>query len=196
MENSLAKIHPELVPEWSGKNLPVTPDDVSYGSNKIYWWRGPCGHEWQTSVKARHAGEKCPVCANVRVLPGANDLETLRPELAAEWSERNAFSASEVTMESHKKVWWKGPCGHEWETEVRSRAKHGTGCPYCSGNKLLPGFNDLKTRCPEVAMEWSPRNKPLRPDMVTAFSNRRAWWKCHICGNEWYALISTRSGGR
>lgn len=195
MQNSLAKIHPELVPEWSDKNLPVTPEDVGYGSNKIYWWKGPCGHEWQTSVKARHAGEKCPICANVRVLPGVNDLETLRPALAKEWSGKNELSVSEVTIESHKKVWWKGPCGHEWEAEIRSRTKHGTGCPYCSGNKLLKGFNDLKTRFPEVAQEWSPRNKPLRPDMVTPFANRRVWWRCSTCGNEWYALISTRSGG-
>ncbi len=195
MKNSLAKIHPELISEWSEKNLPVRPDDVGYGSNRIYWWKGPCGHEWQTSVKARHAGEKCPVCANVRIVSGVNDLKTLQPELAAQWSDRNTLSASEVSAESHKKAWWKGPCGHEWEAEIRNRARNGTGCPYCSGRKLLPGFNDLKTRFPEVAAEWSQKNDPLKPDMVTAFSNRRVWWRCRTCGNEWYALISTRSGG-
>lgn len=35
MNNSLAKIHPELVLEWSEKNLPLMPDMVIYGSNKI-----------------------------------------------------------------------------------------------------------------------------------------------------------------
>ena len=195
MEKSLAKMHPELVPEWSAKNLPVMPDDVSYGSNKIYWWKGPCGHEWQTSVKARHAGEKCPICANARVIPGVNDLATVRSDLAKQWSDRNDMTAAEVTIESHRKAWWHGPCGHEWQSEIRSRAKHGTGCPYCSSRKLLPGFNDLKTRFPDVAAEWSERNDPLQPEMVTAFSNRRVWWKCSTCGNEWYALISTRSGG-
>ena len=58
MNNSLAEVHPELVSEWSEKNLPLTPDDITFGSNKKVWWRGACGHEWQTSVKARSNGEK------------------------------------------------------------------------------------------------------------------------------------------
>ena len=51
MENSLAKKHKELSKEWSDCNLPITPEEVSYGSNKKVWWRGRCGHEWEASVK-------------------------------------------------------------------------------------------------------------------------------------------------
>ena len=29
MNNSLAEVHPELVSEWSEKNLPLTPDDIT-----------------------------------------------------------------------------------------------------------------------------------------------------------------------
>ena len=36
MNNSLAEVHPELVSEWSEKNLPLTPDDITFGSNKKY----------------------------------------------------------------------------------------------------------------------------------------------------------------
>ncbi len=50
MNNSLAEVHPELVSEWSEKNLPLTPDDITFGSNKKVWWRGACGHEWQTTI--------------------------------------------------------------------------------------------------------------------------------------------------
>ncbi len=35
MSNSLAKVHPELISQWSDKNLPLTPDKITYGSNKI-----------------------------------------------------------------------------------------------------------------------------------------------------------------
>ena len=45
MSNSLAEVHPELVSEWSDKNLPLTPDDITFGSNKKVWWKGTCGHE-------------------------------------------------------------------------------------------------------------------------------------------------------
>ena len=50
MSNSLAAVHPELIAEWSEKNLPLTPDSITFGSNKKVWWKGACGHEWETSV--------------------------------------------------------------------------------------------------------------------------------------------------
>ena len=61
MNNSLAEAHPELVSEWSEKNLPLTPDDITFGSNKKVWWKGTCGHEWQTSVRSeeRRVGKEC-----------------------------------------------------------------------------------------------------------------------------------------
>ncbi len=34
MNNSLAEVHPELVSEWSEKNLTLTPDDITFSSNK------------------------------------------------------------------------------------------------------------------------------------------------------------------
>ena len=33
MSNSLAAVHPELIVEWSDRNLPPTPDSVTFGSN-------------------------------------------------------------------------------------------------------------------------------------------------------------------
>lgn len=30
---------------------------------------------------------------------------------------------------------------------------------------------------------------------IPFIANSKAWWKCKDCGNEWYTLISTRSGG-
>lgn len=59
MSNTLQSVHPELVSEWSDKNLPLTSDKITFGSNKRVWWKGSCGHEWQASVKARSGGEKC-----------------------------------------------------------------------------------------------------------------------------------------
>ena len=70
MSNSLASVHPELISEWSEKNLPLTPDKITFGSNKRVWWIGACGHEWETSVKARSKGEKCPICSGARVIEG------------------------------------------------------------------------------------------------------------------------------
>lgn len=104
MSNSLSKVHPELVPEWSEKNLPLTPETITFGSNKKVWWKAACGHEWQTSVKARSNGESCPICSGARVIAGINDLATIEPLLAKEWSEKNDIQPTEVSIGSHKKV--------------------------------------------------------------------------------------------
>ena len=194
MSNSLSAVHPELVAEWSDRNLPLTPDSITFGSNKKVWWKGACGHEWETSVKARSNGEKCPICSGARVVTGINDLSTLKPELASEWSEKNKIKPTEVSIGSHKKVIWKCKLGHKWIATVKSRTINKTGCPYCSHNKVLVGFNDLATLFPEVADEWSDRNENS-PTEVMAFANSKAWWKCRTCGYEWNTLISTRSGG-
>ena len=162
MSNILSEVHPELVAEWSDKNLPLTPDRITYGSNKVVWWKGACGHEWQTSVKARSNGENCPICSGARVIEGVNDLATLKPELADEWSSKNdPLKPTMVTTGSHKKVIWRDKYGHEWTATVKSRALNGTGCPYCSHNKILVGFNDLASQHPQIASEWSERNYPL-----------------------------------
>ena len=123
MNNSLAEVHPELVSEWSEKNLPLTPDDITFGSNKKVWWRGACGHEWQTSVKARSNGEKCPICSGARVIAGINDLATLEPLLVKQWSKKNKIKPTEVSIGSHKKVIWRCEKGHEWEAAVKSRTR-------------------------------------------------------------------------
>lgn len=39
MNNSLEEVCPELVPEWSEKNLSLTSDDITFGSNKKVWWK-------------------------------------------------------------------------------------------------------------------------------------------------------------
>ena len=195
MNNSLAEVHPELITEWSEKNLPLTPDDITFGSNKKVWWKGTCGHEWQTSVKARSNGEKCPICSGARVIAGINDLATLEPLLAKQWSEKNKKKPTEVSIGSHKKVIWRCEKGHEWEAAVKSRTINKTGCPYCSHNKVLAGFNDLATLLPDIAAEWSEKNLPLKPDEVNAKSRKNVWWRCGKCGNEWKSVINARVKG-
>lgn len=194
MKNSILEVNPELAEQFSEKNYPTTADDITYGSNKLVWWKGTCGHEWKASPKSRSCGENCPICSGSRVVKGINDLKTIYPELAKEWSDKNGeLKPTMVSVGSHKKVIWHGKCGHEWTATIKSRVG-GSGCPYCSHNMVLPGFNDLETFFPEVAAEWSERNLPLKPNMVTAFKNIKVWWKCKE-GHEWNTLISTRSGG-
>lgn len=192
MSNSLAAMRLELVREWSEKNLPLTPDKITYGSNKIVWWKAACGHEWQTSVKARSSGEKCPICSGARVVEGINDLATLKPELAQEWSEKNEIKPTEVSIGSHKKVIWKCRYGHEWKSVVYARIK-GIVCPVCADRAVLPGYNDLATTDLHLINEWDyEKNKNFTPDTVSRNSMKSVWWKCSL-GHSWKAKIYERA---
>ena len=75
-------------------------------------------------------------------------------KLMAEWNwEKNnelGLDLITITFSSGKKVWWKCTKGHEWQAKIDNR-KNGNGCPICSGNKVLKGFNDLTTINPTLA---------------------------------------------
>ena len=94
---------------------------------------------------------------------------------------------------STSKLLWRCNKRHEWEATANSRS-NGNGCPYCSNQKMLLGFNDLTTINPELAKEISPRSK-IKTEEVTAGSNRKLLWRCGK-GHEWKATTSNRSQGK
>jgi hypothetical protein len=194
--NDLESKFPKIAKEWhSTLNGDSTPDIVSAGSGKRFWWICEYSHEWESTILNRTNGSGCPYCSRQKVLTGVNDLLTTHPALAAEWHPTlNGDSLpSHFIAGSGKKVWWLGKCGHEWEALITSRALSSRGCGYCSGKYVLKGFNDLATKYPNLAKEWHPtRNPDLTPDQVSAGSNKKVWW-LGICGHEWEALIPSRA---
>lgn len=186
-----------LLTEWDGeKNLPLTPREVSYGSKQKLWWRCGKGHSWQAPVYTRTTGRGCPVYAGKAVIPDENDLASAFPEIAAQWhpTKNGGLTPQSCTPASNRKVWWVCPLGHEYQAAVGARTVHSSGCPYCSGRKVLKGFNDLATLEPKIAAQWHPTlNGSLTPDMVTVGSSRKVWWQCAE-GHVWKAVVYSRTG--
>jgi len=135
-------------------------------------------------------GATCPYCTNKKVLPGFNDLATIRPDLAAEYSTDNELAATEITAGSLRKVNWFGLCGHKWAATPVNR-KLGTGCPYCANQKLLVGFNDFATVHPHLLPEWGPGNAKS-PTELTGGSTTRVQWVCPQ-GHTWDTTIKNRT---
>lgn len=205
-QNSLQAMYPDLADEWHPeKNGLLTPDKVVSGSMSNVWWLGKCGHEWKARVAHRAKGVGCPYCSGAKVLSGYNDLQSQNPELAEEWDykknkipheirSKDTLTPDKVYYGSNKKVWWTGKCGHSWEESIANRMK-GYGCPYCSNHRLLVGFNDLASRYPEIAKEWSPtKNGELSPDQVLYGSGKQVWWH-GACGHEWKTRVVDRTVG-
>lgn len=196
-ENDLATTHPELVLEWHPtKNSPLTPGDVVAGTARKVWWRCAKGHEWQAAISSRVQGVGCPVCAGKIIIPGENDLVSQFPAVAEQWDEEKngPLRPQNVSPYSNRKVWWRCELGHTYRAMIASRTMNSTGCPYCSGKKVLPGFNDLATIEPKLAAQWHPTlNGALGPEMVTYGSSQKVWWQCPD-GHVWKAVVYSRAG--
>ena len=186
----------ELLREWDAeKNAPLKFADLTVGSHKKVWWRCSAGHSYDSVVKSRVQGTGCPYCAGRTVLPEENSLAAKYPALAAEWdAEKNApLLPTQVAPGTLRKVWWRCPEGHSWQASVACRTARSTGCPYCEGHAVLPGFNDLPTLCPDLMPEWDgEKNGALAPETLRPYSNRRVWWRCPL-GHSYAAVVADRA---
>ncbi len=133
-ENCLKTVNPGLAQEWHPtKNKPLTPNQVWPNSHKKVWWVCSRGHEWEARISNRNYGSKCPFCNKSRSRASEeNCLATIYPGLAEEWhpTKNGNLTPKDVAPKSNKKVWWKCPMGHEWETLIVRRTT-GSRCPIC-----------------------------------------------------------------
>ncbi len=100
-------------------------------------------------------------------------LANSHPELAVQ---AYGWDPSNVATNTHKKMDWLCPSGHVYSASVASRTSKQSGCPYCSNQKTLAGFNDIATTHPEIAKEafgWDPSE-------FVAGSLRNLEWKCSL----------------
>lgn len=196
--NTLDVTHPEIAAEWNHRLNPgVTPSTTTAGSGITVDWVCSHGHEYVSAPASRTGqGRGCPVCANLRVLEGVNDLATTHPLIAAEWHPglNGAMTPRTVVAGSGKKYYWRCPAGHDYLSPVSSRT-NGKGCPACAGQQVITGFNDLRTTHPGVAAEWDHEaNGSRTPESVIAGSARIGHWICAL-GHHYAKPINQRAAG-
>lgn len=182
--NDLASKFPEVAAQADGWD----PSTVTPKTHKKLRWKCELGHRWEANVSTRTPPMSCgcPVCAGKTVLPGFNDLASLHPDVAAQAC---GWDPSTATANSNKKRGWTCHLGHQWDAVVSSRTPPlSNGCPYCANQKLLPGYNDLKTCHPELAKEahgWDPAAVLTGTMKVLA-------WRCAE-GHTWKTSASSRT---
>ena len=190
-----------LLDEWDNVKNNSSPNEFSYGSNKKVWWIcSKCGNEFQATIKNRKSGTGCKLCGFKKISNTLskriyNDsLKNKYPKLIKEWDFRKNkdIKPDEIAPYSEKKVWWVCSKGHSYSKKIYERTKKKSGCPYCSGKRVLEGFNDLKTTNPKLAKEWHQTKNKNKPTQFTQYSNKKVWWKC-AKGHEWYASINNRT---
>ncbi|HIS70655.1 MAG TPA: hypothetical protein IAD02_01550 [Candidatus Enterousia intestinigallinarum] len=57
--------------------------------------------------------------------------------------------------------------------------------------------NSIASTHPHLMAEWHPsKNQNISPDMFTAGSDYKVWWRCQACENEWECSINHRTHPR
>ena len=197
--NKLSGLYPNVAKQWHpDSNGDLTPEDVTYGSNKKVWWicqKYP-GHEWEATPAERTTrGSGCPFCSGKRVAD-SNRLSTHYPQLVSEWhpDKNGELTPDDVVEASNKRAWWICQERHEWEAVIASRTHGGNGCPYCAG-VYVSDSNRLSLHYSDVARHWHPeKNGGLAPDDVSYGSNEKVWWLCEkYPDHEWEATPAERT---
>lgn len=191
--NDALSANPELRDVWSTEeNGPIEVlAETAKSSSKSYRWKCPeYPHTFTATVSNAVRGVSCAVCGNRELLRGFNDLashphahefDLLKTEKFSEdfgWQEHE-LKPEQIRVSDKRRVWWR--CSkndnHSWDTSLSARLGNDSGCPFCAGNRVSPGENDLATRFAELVPEWSSRNS-VTPGQVAFGSQQKVWWIC------------------
>lgn len=166
--NDVATTHPKAAALMVDKKLRTKLTGSS--NKKVEFWCGNPKHDHWTAPLSNVArqGTRCPQCSGRRPVSGKSDLATTHPKLAAELVDQSL--AATLKPGSNTSVLWQCPTNpnHTWKATPYSRTAKKTGCPYCSGRKVVPGVNDLATTHPTPHPKTAKRYQMRLTEMVQA----------------------------
>uniref|UniRef100_A0A6M3ILR1 Treble clef zinc finger domain-containing protein n=1 Tax=viral metagenome TaxID=1070528 RepID=A0A6M3ILR1_9ZZZZ len=195
-QDSFGYQYPYLIKFWSSKNV-KSPFDYKPSSNKKVWWTCELKHKWFAMINNVIRGKWCPYCKNKKLLVGFNSLQDRYPNIAEIWHPvKNNITPNQIFPHINKRVWWLDRCGHEYIMSISNKTDNNYCCPYCSGKRVLEGFNDLQTTHPELVEEWDWEKNKIKPTEISKGTNKRVWWKCKECQHEWKTSICNRAGSK
>ena len=195
-ENDLLSQAPKIAQYFDKEMNQCAASEVFVKSNKKYWWNCDNGlnHKYQMKLLNKvNRNQGCPICSGQQLLTGFNDLLTKYPNIAKEWDyDLNENKPSDYTYGSGYKAWWKcDECGESYQSYINVHIR-GHKCPYCSGQKVLSGKNDLVTLFPDIAVEYSEDNE-LPANKISAHTHKKVKWICSHCNQEYLASPGHRT---
>lgn len=118
----------------------------------------------------------------------SKSLAEMFPDIASQWDYNRNGSVTPETISagSHKEAYWICPICHQSyikricnRTSPSKRNNESDKCPICLGRVIIPGFNSLKTKYPDVVEnEWDYDLNDVDPDTISAHTNKKYWWRC------------------
>lgn len=161
---------------------------IFYDSRRwLKWICNICHGEYGAYVKEIVNGKECPFCSDKYPLPGFNTLAVKHPDIAAIWSDKNEISADETLVNGNYAIWTCPVCHGNYNAPIKDVVDGKANCPYCNDRKVLPGFNSLAAKYPDIASMWSNKNE-LSADQVRP-NYKSGIWNCPVCHGNFNAEI-------
>jgi DNA-directed RNA polymerase subunit RPC12/RpoP len=155
----------------------------------------------ETIMKVRENGkDKCKKCGSINGgikrkgnISYEKSLEFCAKKdnkdyLLLEFSDKNDRHPSQISYKSNDVFLWNClNCKNEFPMVLNNRVSKNYNCPYCSGQKVLKGYNDLWTSHPNIAKLLK---NPQRGYGLSHGSNQKEIFKCNQCGKETKKMIN------
>ena len=133
---TLAESQHEMLQLWDwglNEEAGLDPGKLRCRSDKkAHWLCNNCPrghpHRWQATVSHMYTATSqgtsgCPCCEGLQACK-CNSLQSLFPEVAAEWDyERNTGTPAKYAAQSHKKVWWYNSHRGPFKAGIQGRTK-------------------------------------------------------------------------
>ena len=192
-QNNLATAYPQIARLWDPSmnlKLPTETLDTTDEPISLIYDEGDTNNA--TVDQSLNSKCTCPTCTNRFIDPRNKSSAIRHPRFIRKWSAQNDYIPERAPKSRTKHDKWIClTCGGTFETSRRKQTLNDKPCPYCSGKRVLPGFNSLKDTHPELAAEWSDQND-CGPENVLKSSTKRVKWNCHTCGGSFIASPSER----
>lgn len=192
--NDLQSQYPDIALDLDEEKNAFCAKDITYGNTKkINWKCHVCKFEWTTSAARRtRYNTGCPACSKRRSIEKRKLLQIEKTgglqkyqNLLAQWDyERNGnVDPLKVNIHDKRSFYWKCQYGqHSFPAKISYRVSN-SNCPYCTGKKVLKGFNDIESQCKNVMIEWDYDNNDILPsEVVYTATTPKIHWKCSFCG--------------
>ena len=125
--DDMSKIHPDF----------IITGDYLYSNSRMHIKHIKCNYEWDTdAITLYRCG--CPKCGNA-IKKTQEEFESqvyVRYPYLKITSSYNGVSKKVSVLDTR--------CNHKWDS-LPWNILSGHGCPYCSGRKVLKGFNDISS---------------------------------------------------
>lgn len=146
--------------------------------------------EYSATIKGRVTGDEyCLYCANEKATPGKNSFATLYPVLLKDFSKDNDFNPDYVFSSSKKKAMWDcHKYGLQWRASIYDVVKGNRFCPFCSGEKVVPGATSLKALYTEIVIDYLESNT-ISSDEISPNSTQYVFWNCKIHNKKFGATV-------